>query len=163
MEYLYLLMVVWVVLQVFWPANTSASWWSSCGQGRLWYYACYYCLSYVSSCYVIIVWMGTEQFVHCSARNVHVRGLIKFSNAILFLPCKATAVRPHMTSGDAAWLLIMKIRNLLWCWISAPHWSNWGNTIASIKIIGVSGRNSKPRDSRMWSNSKTNLHFDIRN
>jgi hypothetical protein len=26
MAYLYLLMVVWVVLQVFWPANPSASW-----------------------------------------------------------------------------------------------------------------------------------------
>jgi hypothetical protein len=33
MVYLYLLMVVWVVLQVFWP-NPSASLWSSCGQWR---------------------------------------------------------------------------------------------------------------------------------
>jgi hypothetical protein len=49
MAYLYLLMVVWVVLQVFWTANPSASWWSSCGQCRLLSYACYYCLSYVSS------------------------------------------------------------------------------------------------------------------
>jgi hypothetical protein len=49
MAYLYLLMVV---LQVFRPANPSASWWSSCGQWRLLSYACYYCLSYVSSCYV---------------------------------------------------------------------------------------------------------------
>jgi hypothetical protein len=35
MVYLYPLMVVWVVLQVFWPTNPSASWWSSCGQWRL--------------------------------------------------------------------------------------------------------------------------------
>jgi hypothetical protein len=34
MVHLYLLMVVWVVLQVLWPANPSASWWSSCGQWR---------------------------------------------------------------------------------------------------------------------------------
>jgi hypothetical protein len=35
MLHLYLLMVVWAVLQVLWPANPSASWWSSCGQWRL--------------------------------------------------------------------------------------------------------------------------------
>jgi hypothetical protein len=50
--YLYHLMMVWVVLQAFWPAFPSASWWSSCGQWRLLSFACYYCLSYVSSCYV---------------------------------------------------------------------------------------------------------------
>jgi hypothetical protein len=44
MVYLYLLMVVWVVLQVFWPANPSASWWSSCGQWRLLSLAHYYWL-----------------------------------------------------------------------------------------------------------------------
>jgi hypothetical protein len=52
MTYLYLLMVVWVVLQVFWPVNPSASWWSSCGQWRLLSFACY-CSCYVSSCYVM--------------------------------------------------------------------------------------------------------------
>jgi hypothetical protein len=35
MAHLYLFMVVWVVLQVLWPANPSASLWSSCGQWRL--------------------------------------------------------------------------------------------------------------------------------
>jgi hypothetical protein len=35
MAHLYLFMVVWVVLQVLLPANPSASWWSSCGQWRL--------------------------------------------------------------------------------------------------------------------------------
>jgi hypothetical protein len=35
MAHLYLLMVVWVVLQVLWLANPSVSWWSSCGQWRL--------------------------------------------------------------------------------------------------------------------------------
>jgi hypothetical protein len=32
---LYLLMMDWVVLQSLWPASPSASWWSSCGQWRL--------------------------------------------------------------------------------------------------------------------------------
>jgi hypothetical protein len=35
MAYLYPLEVVWVVFRVYWPANPSASWWSSCGQWRL--------------------------------------------------------------------------------------------------------------------------------
>jgi hypothetical protein len=35
MAHLYVLMVVWVVLQVLWPASPSASWWSSCWQWRL--------------------------------------------------------------------------------------------------------------------------------
>jgi hypothetical protein len=35
MAHLYLHVVVWVVLQVLWPANPSASWWSSCGQWSL--------------------------------------------------------------------------------------------------------------------------------
>jgi hypothetical protein len=48
MAYLYLLIMVWVVLQVSWLANPSASWLSSCGQWRLLSFACYYCLSYVS-------------------------------------------------------------------------------------------------------------------
>jgi hypothetical protein len=34
MAHFCLLMVVWVVLQVLWPANPSASWWPSCGQWR---------------------------------------------------------------------------------------------------------------------------------
>jgi hypothetical protein len=32
---LYLVMMVWAVLQALWPASPSASWWSSCGQWRL--------------------------------------------------------------------------------------------------------------------------------
>jgi hypothetical protein len=56
----------------FWPANPSASWWSSCGQWRLLSYACYYCLSYVSSCYVpsfpwsfCVVWCPSSWLVCC--------------------------------------------------------------------------------------------------
>jgi hypothetical protein len=44
MAHLYLLVVVWVVLQVLWPANPSASWWSSCWQWRL------LCLTPVIAC-----------------------------------------------------------------------------------------------------------------
>jgi hypothetical protein len=54
MAYLYLLVVVWVVLQVLWPANPSASWWSSCGQWRHLSYACY-CLSLIRGWCVVYV------------------------------------------------------------------------------------------------------------
>jgi hypothetical protein len=50
MAHLYLLMVVWVVLQVFWPANPSASW----GSGGFLSYA-RYCLSLLRGWCVVYV------------------------------------------------------------------------------------------------------------
>jgi hypothetical protein len=75
MAHLYLLVVVWVVLQVLWPANPPASWWSSCGQWRLFVL---WLLLLVSSSWLVccLCWRRKNQlqrikFGHIWETNLH--------------------------------------------------------------------------------------------
>jgi hypothetical protein len=53
MAYLYPLVVVWVVFRVFGLLIHQRRDGRAVGNGGLLSFACYYCLSYISSCYVL--------------------------------------------------------------------------------------------------------------
>jgi hypothetical protein len=80
MVYLFLLMVVWVVLQVLWPANPSASWWSSCGQWRL---SVLRLLLLVSSSWLVLsmLEMQVSEVYQAYVRSVYKRCFSKTHNA----------------------------------------------------------------------------------
>jgi hypothetical protein len=92
-RHLYLLMVVWVVLQVVWPANPSASWWSSCGQWRL-FVLCllllvsvtFLCKHFMFFIYIVYVYMWCCIIICCALWSLlKFRGTVSLSLKYVYL------------------------------------------------------------------------------
>jgi hypothetical protein len=103
--HLYLLVVVWVVLQVLWPANPSAPWWSSCGQ---WTIFVLRLLLLVSSSWLVFClcwrWKCLEAFIWSCGQNA------------------SSPASCCNTSDASVWLvasscLMMQYSKMMWSWV----------------------------------------------